>query len=197
VLMLFYLLAPGQVAHVLELMGYQVGDGRELLRRNYEYYVRRTSHGSTLSWVVHSAILRYLDGHQDDQWRWFVECLKSDVHDTQGGTTLEGIHCGVMAGSIDIVLSGFVGLHLFRDRISIDPRLPDDWQRVVFRIVHHGERMIIEAAREEGEMVAYITRLESTGARITACHGENELELPVGERVRVRCPGDQTHSILD
>ncbi len=196
VLMLFYLLAPGQVAHVLELMGYNVGGGRELLRRNYEYYVKRTSHGSTLSWVVHSAILRYLDEHQDDQWRWFVECLKSDVFDTQGGTTLEGIHCGVMAGSIDIVLKGFVGLNLFRDHLAIDPHLPEDWERVSFRIVHHGERMIVDVVREDGEPAVYVTRLESTGTGITACRGENELELPVGERVRVRCEPEE-HSVLD
>ncbi|MCA1790274.1 MAG: hypothetical protein LC667_10575, partial [Thioalkalivibrio sp.] len=75
-LMMFYLLAPGQVEHILELMGYDVESGRELLRRNYEYFVKRTSHGSTLSWIVHSAVLRYLDEHKNDQWNWFVECLK-------------------------------------------------------------------------------------------------------------------------
>ena len=185
VLMLFYLLAPDQVEHILGLMGYDPPSGQELLRTNYEYYVQRTSHGSTLSWIVHSAILRYLDEHKNDQWHWFVECLKSDVFDTQGGTTLEGIHCGVMAGSIDIVMSSFSGVNLFRDHIALDPELPADWRRTAFVIRHRGQRLVVEIELEDGESVAYVTRTEAGGAELTARSGGTEFRLPEGERVRI------------
>ncbi|MFW5849978.1 MAG: HAD family hydrolase [Spirochaetota bacterium] len=185
VLMMFYLLAPDQVQHVLELMNQDGVSGTDLLRRNYEYYVQRTSHGSTLSWIVHSAILRYLDEHKNDQWHWFVECLRSDIFDTQGGTTLEGVHCGVMAGSIDMVVTSFAGVNLFRDHIQIHPELPDDWRRVEFRILHQGERLRIEIVLEDGESVAYVTRLNTAGVELTARSEETEFPLPVGERVRI------------
>jgi trehalose/maltose hydrolase-like predicted phosphorylase/beta-phosphoglucomutase-like phosphatase (HAD superfamily) len=135
-LMIFYLLSPGQVKHTLELMGYEVGDERTLATRNYEYYLARTSHGSTLSYIVHSAISRYVEGHRNDTWRWFMEGLRSDIFDTQGGTTREAIHCGVMAGTLDIVVENFAGINLFRDRIVVNPDLPRGWDRLAFTLVH-------------------------------------------------------------
>ena len=135
-LMAFYLLSPGQVKHILELMGYEVEDERALVTRNYEYYLARTSHGSTLSYIVHSAISRYVEGHRNDTWRWFVEGLRSDIYDTQGGTTREAIHCGVMAGTIDIIVENFAGINLFRDHLVVNPDLPRSWNRLEFKIVH-------------------------------------------------------------
>jgi len=184
-LMMFYLLAPGQVQHILGLMGYEVESGKELLRRNYEYYVKRTSHGSTLSWIVHSAILRYLDEHKNDQWNWFVECLKSDIFDTQGGTTLEGIHCGVMSGSIDIVVTAFAGLNLFRDHVEVDPELPREWNRVEFGIMHQGEKLRVEVVREHEESVAYVTRQRAAGQELTVRSQGKQFSLPEGKRVRI------------
>jgi len=35
--------------------------------------------------------------------------LESDVGDVQGGTTKEGIHMGVMSGTLDLVQRGFIG----------------------------------------------------------------------------------------
>lgn len=135
-LMAFYLLSPGQVRHVLELMGYEVADEQELATKNYEYYLARTTHGSTLSYVVHSAISRYVQGHRNNTWHWFMEGLESDIYDTQGGTTREAIHCGVMAGTLDIVMKNFAGINLFRDHIAVAPDLPRSWNRLQFKILH-------------------------------------------------------------
>jgi len=136
VLMTYYLLSPGQVKHILELMGYKVGDELELMRKNYEYYSQRTSHGSTLSFIVHSGILKYLKGHRQDMWRWFHTALKSDVEDIQGGTTEEGIHTGVMGGTIDLVMKAFAGISLFKDAVLLEPQLPPHWQRLAFQMTH-------------------------------------------------------------
>lgn len=144
VLQCFYMLAPAQVTNILELMGYQPGDPTELLRRNYEYYIEHTSHGSTLSYVVHSSISNYLESHRQDKWNWFLEALKSDIHDTQGGTTLEGIHCGVMAGTIEILFKGFAGIHLFKDKIELNPQLPQSWRRLSFKITHRANTLVLE-----------------------------------------------------
>ena len=187
VLMLFYLLGPEQVSHILELMGYPGKNGRALLKRNYEYYVKRTSHGSTLSWIVHSAILSYLDEHKREQWEFFVKCLESDVYDTQGGTTLEGIHCGVMAGSIDIIVSGFCGISLFRDHLSLEPRLPDNWTGMAFTVENQGALLRVEVELEGDESVAYVTRLNREGPQMGAVCGGTRFELPLGTRVRLLC----------
>jgi trehalose/maltose hydrolase-like predicted phosphorylase len=135
-LMTYYLLSPGQVKHILELMGYQVGDELELMEKNYEYYVRRTSHGSTLSFIVHSGILKYLGSHRNDMWRWFLTALESDIHDIQGGTTEEGIHTGVMGGTLDLVMKSFAGISVYKDAVEIDPNLPLHWRRLGLKVTH-------------------------------------------------------------
>ena len=135
-LMSFYLLSPGQVKNILELMGYRVGKALELMEKNYEYYLRRTSHGSTLSFIVHSGILKHLGSHRNDMWRWFRTALESDIHDIQGGTTEEGIHTGVMGGTLDLVMKSFAGISVYKDAVEIDPNLPPHWRRLAFRFTH-------------------------------------------------------------
>ena len=135
-LMLFYTLSPKQVKKIVEQMGYSVGDPVKFLRKNFDYYIKRTSHGSTLSYVVHAAILKYVRDGEPDRSRWFEEALKSDISDTQGGTTKEGIHTGVMAGTIDIIIESFAGLELFDNYFEINPTFPKHWREVRFKIHH-------------------------------------------------------------
>ena len=143
VLQCFYMLSPGQVSHILSLMGYETGEPQQLLRTNYEYYTARTSHGSTLSYVVHSSISNYLSTHRQNKWSWFLEALKSDMYDTQGGTTMEGIHCGVMAGTIEILFKGFAGVNLYKDKIELNPQLPPSWRKLSFKMTHRGTTLVV------------------------------------------------------
>ncbi|MFX1535445.1 MAG: beta-phosphoglucomutase family hydrolase, partial [Promethearchaeota archaeon] len=52
VLMTFYNLHPYEVREILDRLGYTIRE--DYLQANYHYYLKRTSHGSTLSRVVHS-----------------------------------------------------------------------------------------------------------------------------------------------
>ncbi|ASQ90222.1 beta-phosphoglucomutase [Prosthecochloris sp. GSB1] len=128
VLMTFYALSPVEVQQVLERNGHPVDDPIRMIRENYSYYEPRTSHGSTLSKVVHAIISSYLhDGHET-AWKWFEESLKSDLKDTQGGTTQEGIHCGVMGGTIDVTVRYFAGISFDGNLLNIHPNLPEHWR---------------------------------------------------------------------
>lgn len=144
VLMTYYLLSPGQIRNIIELMGFEVGDELELMEKNYDYYVKRTSHGSTLSKVVHSAILKYLNTHRKDMWEWFLQAIESDVCDTQGGTTGEAIHCGVMGGTLDILFKSFAGINIFKDHIQVEPSLPLHWKSLAFKFLLRGSWLHIE-----------------------------------------------------
>jgi trehalose/maltose hydrolase-like predicted phosphorylase len=73
-----------------------------------EYYLARTSDGSTLSGVVHSWVLARLDRARS--WDRLRVSLESDVGDIQDGTTREGIHLGAIAGTVDIVQRAHMGL---------------------------------------------------------------------------------------
>ena len=50
--------------------------------------------------------------------------LRSDVDDIQGGTTKEGIHLGVMAGTLDLVQRYYAGVQIRDGILYFDPRLP-------------------------------------------------------------------------
>ena len=126
-LMTFYNLGEEEVRRIINSMGYKLPD--DFFRRNFDYYLAHTSHGSTLSRLVHSALAFRL-GLNEEGWKLYLESLRSDLDDIQGGTTGEGIHCGVMAGTIYMVISVFFGADFSGDILSLCPRIPANWEKV-------------------------------------------------------------------
>ncbi|MBA3905433.1 MAG: glycoside hydrolase family 65 protein [Pseudonocardiales bacterium] len=119
--MLFYLFTPAELGAVLDRLGY--AHDPDLARRTIDYYDRRTTHGSTLSLITHAHALAALD--PESSWRRFEKALRSDVDDTQGGTTHEGIHLGVIAGSLDLLQRGYLGATVRDGVLRVEPRLLD------------------------------------------------------------------------
>jgi len=130
VLMLFYLLSPEGVSSVFERLGYELDP--EAILRNVSYYEARTSHGSTLSRLVHAFVLARWDRKRS--WEYFQATLFSDVGDTQGGTTAEGIHLGAMAGTVDLVQRGFTGMETWAGTLWLDPAIPNELGELNFEI---------------------------------------------------------------
>lgn len=128
-LMTWYILEPEEVARILTQLGHKVDDPLKLLKANYDYYEQRTSHGSTLSKVVHAVISKYIYP-SEISWDWFMEAMRSDIGDTQGGTTVEGIHTGVMAGTLEVLKQDFAGLNMSSSPMKVDPDLPAHWGKM-------------------------------------------------------------------
>ncbi|MEI7694056.1 MAG: beta-phosphoglucomutase family hydrolase [Chlorobium sp.] len=176
VLMTFYTLSPGEVAELLTRVGYKVPDDMTLVRNNYAYYEPRTSHGSTLSKVVHSIISSYLSDGHEMAWKWFSEALKSDIKDTQGGTTQEGIHCGVMAGTLDTVTRYFAGISFYNEKINVHPNLPAQWKKLSLGVCFRKNRY--EITIEKNDIT--VTLVESEGVEAPACVAGVHLTLAKG-----------------
>ncbi len=102
----------------------------EDLVRAVDYYLARSSHGSTLSRVVHTSVLAMLD--RSTAWSEFREALDADLDDTQQGTTGHGIHLGAMAGTVDIILRTFTGIRMEADALAFRPRPPGALRRATF-----------------------------------------------------------------
>jgi trehalose/maltose hydrolase-like predicted phosphorylase len=141
VLMLFYLFASDELRELFDHLGYVCDSA--LIHRNIGYYMARTSHGSTLSRVVHSWVLARSDREQ--AWRFFHGALRSDVDDIQGGTTSEGIHLGAMAGTVDIIQRCHTGLRMRDSVLWFDPCLPKELRciRLRFRYRGHWLRLVV------------------------------------------------------
>ena len=137
VLMLFYLLSADELRELFARMGYRFIP--EQIPATVDYYVHRTSHGSTLSGVVHAWVLAR--GNRDRAMRYFQQVLLSDVLDIQGGTTAEGIHIAAMAGSVDLLQRCFTGLETRADRLILNPMWPESLGALRMPIYYRGNRM--------------------------------------------------------
>jgi trehalose/maltose hydrolase-like predicted phosphorylase len=126
VLMLFYLLSADELRAILERLGFTYDS--QTIPRTIDYYLSRTSHGSTLSRVVHAWVLARSD--RERSWALFVDALGSDLDDTPGGTTAEGIHLGAMAGTLDLLLRCYLGLEISGDVLCFNPVLPAEMTRL-------------------------------------------------------------------
>ena len=152
--MLFFLFRQEGVREIFGRLGY--GFRADTVTRNIAYYDRRTSHGSTLSFVTHAGVLAAID--PESSWERFLVALQSDAEDIQGGTTKEGIHMGVMAGTLDLVQRSYAGIYVRDDVLCFDPRLPSQLRGLSFsmrcreapiQVTLTGDRLTL-AVRAEG-----------------------------------------------
>jgi alpha,alpha-trehalase len=140
VLMLFYLFSSEQLAELFEQLGYPFA--YETIPKNIKYYKERTSHGSTLSRVVHSWVLVRSD--RAGSWKLFTQALQSDVADIQGGTTPEGIHLGAMAGVVDLMQRAYTGIEARGHVLYFNPHLPKELERLLLRIRYRSHSLEVE-----------------------------------------------------
>ena len=145
VLMLFYLFSESEIRRLFDGLGYPLPDGA--MKKNIEYYSARTSHGSTLSNLVHSAVNARID--PVNSWKWFCSALESDVMDIQQGTTLEGIHLGAMAGTVDLVQRCYTGLEVRDGTLFFDPNLPRDLGSLKLSVRYRGMWMDLRITTSE------------------------------------------------
>ncbi|MFJ8200834.1 glycoside hydrolase family 65 protein [Streptomyces sp. NPDC096152] len=180
VLMLGYLFSPCELRSVLDRLGYRIDD--DVWLRTVDYYLARTSHGSTLSGLVHGWILSRV--RRSGAWTYCQEALRADIADVQGGTTGEGIHLGAMAGTLDLVQRGLTGLETREGALWLDPVPLPELSSYGFAIRYQGH----------------------WGVRLRMGHGGMEIAVPPSDRspIEVRLadrdvcvqPGETSHLVL-
>jgi beta-phosphoglucomutase family hydrolase len=144
VLMLFYVFSAEELGALFARLGYPFD--ADTIQRNVAYYAQRTTHGSTLSRVVHAWVLARSD--RPRAMGLFAEALQSDVNDIQHGTTAEGVHLGAMAGTVDLVGRATIGLEVTGDVLRLNPRLPDEIERLDARIRYRGHSLDLRLTRD-------------------------------------------------
>jgi len=152
VLMIFYLFSREEIQRVFEHMGYPFGSDR--IFDNIEYYMNRTSHGSTLSWVAHAWVLARAD--RQTSWELALKALDADISDIQGGTTPEGIHLGAMAGTVDLMQRCYTGLELRSEALLLNPRLPDEVERLLSTVRYRGQVLDLDITQDRLEISSRI-----------------------------------------
>lgn len=178
VLMLFYLFSADELAILFEQLGYPFH--HDTIPRNVDYYLARTSHGSTLSQLVHSWVLARSD--RTRSWHHFQRTLDSDIADIQGGTTQEGIHVGAMAGTVDLVQRCYLGVEMRANTLHFDPAFPSGLHRVKVRLHYRCQTLDVEA--NHGELK--ITSGAFTTTPITIAYRGHYRDLAPGDTCEFR-----------
>jgi trehalose/maltose hydrolase-like predicted phosphorylase len=175
-LMLLYLMSSDELRELLERLGYRFTPDQIPL--TVDYYLARTSNGSTLSGVVHTWVLAR--ANRDRALEMFQQVLKSDVSDIQGGTTSEGIHLAAMAGSVDLMQRCFSGIETRGDRIILSPHWPEKLGVLAFPILYRGLHMHLRISGK-GAIISVDPR-DARGVDVE-CHG-HIMQLTPGSTVR-------------
>ena len=139
---------------------------------------RRTSHGSTLSFITHAAVLAGVD--PESSWERFLVALESDIGDIQGGTTKEGIHMGVMCGTLDLIQRGYLG--------SRDPRRRPLLQAAAHRPARRPVVLRCSSAARRSGRRSPAGELTRRGA---GRGPRRPIRVGVGDDVRELGPGDE------
>jgi alpha,alpha-trehalase len=173
VLMLFYLFSADELGRLFARLGYPFP--YETIPCNVEYYRARTSHGSTLSRVVHSWVLARAD--RERSWQLFVDALASDVADVQGGTTAEGIHLGAMAGAVDVLQRCYTGLEVRDEVLYLHPCLPKELRQLHLDIRYCGHSLALDITSN----TLTISTLPGTAPAIAICVNDVPSLLEAGK----------------
>jgi len=116
-------------------------------RTDFEYYDPITTGDSTLSGVVQSIIAAEV-GYRGLALRYFYSALYVDLANLHGNTT-DGVHVASTGGVWQAVTYGFGGMRDYGGEISFDPRLPETWEGIRFRITLQGTRLRVTLTKEE------------------------------------------------
>ena len=173
-LMLFFLFSEDELKELFERLGYDYTQDTQ--RKNVEYYEARTTHGSTLSFVVHADVSADFD--PEASWEMFLTALESDVGDVQGGTTQEGIHMGVMAGTLDLIQRGYLGAEIRDGILYFDPKQTEKLEGLFLPM--RFRETPIDITLEEGKLTV-AAQTDGFGRTVKVGIGDEIQELTGGE----------------
>lgn len=172
--MLLFLFGHDELQQLFDRLGYPYDT--DLARRTIEYYDKRTSHGSTLSYVTFAGVLASLD--PPSSWERFMAALESDITDVQGGTTKEGIHMGVMSGTLDLLQRSYVGAHVSGGVLHFHPRLVGRLEGLALSMRFRGTALRVSINNGELTVLAQAAGFRSP---VPVCVGGDLHELGPGE----------------
>ncbi|WP_448062205.1 glycoside hydrolase family 65 protein [Cellulomonas hominis] len=136
----FQVLKQADVVLALFLQGDQF-TAREKLA-DFDYYDPLTTGDSTLSGVVQSIVAAEV-GYQELAVKYFTAALFVDLADLHANTS-DGVHVASAGGVWSALVAGFGGMRDHQGEISLDPRLPELWSGLVFRLTLRGTRVRVD-----------------------------------------------------
>ena len=173
--MLLQMLSVDELEELWDRLGYDFDP--EMIPKTVDYYEQRTSHGSTLSTMVHAWLHSKIN--RPKSWAMFRAALESDINDVQGGTTREGVHLGAMAGTVDLIQRCYGGIETRNDVLYVNPCLPDEVETMSFSLNYRRQYITLEISHESVRML--LAHDSGEDQAITVDIGGERAELRPGD----------------
>jgi len=112
-----------------------------VIQANWDFYTPRTdlSYGSSLGPAIQAALAaRMRVGDIQTAYEHFIHAARTDLQDVRGNSA-DGIHAATAGGLWQAVVLGFAGLMLTPHGLAVYPNLPQNWQRLRFRVQVQGQ----------------------------------------------------------
>ncbi|EQC0694487.1 glycoside hydrolase family 65 protein [Listeria innocua] len=116
----------------------------ETVKKNLDYYEKRTIHDSSLSKAIH-AIVENRTGNREQAYQFFQEACLIDLGDEPHSSD-DGLHAASLGAIWLAVVFGFAGIDTSGELLEIAPNLPDAWRFVKFEFMWKGETILVEIA---------------------------------------------------
>ena len=171
----FQVLKQADVVLALFLQGHEFTPAEK--RRDFEYYDALTTGDSTLSAVV-QAIMAAEVGYHDLANQYFMTALFVDLADLHGNTA-DGVHVASTGGIWGALVNGFGGMRDHGGRLTFNPRLPKDWERLTFRLTVRHSLMRVDLEQQR------MTFTIETGTAVTVWVHNQEFTVTAAEPVVV------------
>lgn len=148
------IIKQADVVMLLHLLGEEFD--KEMMKLNYTYYEKRTLHGSSLSPSIYS-VMGLKVGDASKAYRYLRRAAFLDLLDLQKNTR-EGIHAANTGGVWQTVVFGFAGVSALEDgTLNITPHMPDEWNRLTFRLQYRGAWIEISIGKENSAEVTLLS----------------------------------------
>ncbi|RJG21990.1 glycoside hydrolase family 65 protein [Paenibacillus thiaminolyticus] len=161
IMMLFYLLENRFSAH--------------LKRTNYNYYEPKTLHDSSLSYSTHCILANDFDDSQL-AYELFRKAAEIDLG-THMHSSDAGIHSASLGGVWQCVVMGFAGIRMLDGQLHLNPKLPQDWERLTFPLYWKNARLEVDITHDALRISTDANEELTLIIRGTATSFVNQLEL--------------------
>lgn len=115
-------------------------------KANYDFYITRTVHKSSLSPAMHSLLASEV-GDLSRAYSLFKASVHTDISNSYDNTH-EGIHAAALGGTWQAVVFGFAGVKIKKENLMIDPRFPARWGKVSFSLLWRGDSVKLELTND-------------------------------------------------
>ncbi len=109
---------------------------------NWDYYLPRTQHNTSLSAGTHAAVAARI-GLLKTAVRFFTEAVNMDLRNWRGDSD-RGLHGAAMGGALCALLFGFGGLYFQEEQLIVEPTLPPGWRRLRLPFCYQGRRLRLD-----------------------------------------------------